>query len=80
MPSVFGPAKETTSVEVFPAHSSPRAKFVTLKMPFHGLFLVFWCLNLVAREELWRQCTLLHFLGITPASTKILYFISSVPH
>ena len=23
-------------------------------MPFHGLFLVFWCLNLVARGELWR--------------------------
>ena len=32
----------TTSLEVFPAHSStPEAKFVTLKMPFHGQVLVF---------------------------------------
>ena len=41
-------------IELCTVQSSTRAKFVTLKMPFHGLFLVFWCLNLVARGELWR--------------------------
>ena len=45
-------------IEVCTVQSSPRSKFVTLKMPFYGLFLVFSCLNLVALGSSGR-CTLL---------------------
>ena len=45
---VVGCAKKSPNVEVVVSRAPHSAKFVTLKMPFHGLFLVFQCLNLVA--------------------------------